>query len=258
VGVTNVGLFQKQQQPTQSPDQQVDGAVNHLFDEALREELRQRSHAYFEQVINDTAALFKQDLDATVAHINTELTQQITRQLDEQATEIARANTELRQTITGQFEEQFAQFNQTIQGSQNLALETLNRSAQALEEQHKQLSVELQKSIANQDAVMVKASETNMARITEMTDAQVAALEWLNRSVQTLQEQHEQLRAVLEQDVIKQEELIISSFQDNMAQIIEHYLLGALGDQYDLKAQLPAIIKQMDENKQAIADDMKL
>ena len=43
-----------------------------------------------------------------------------------------------------------------------------------------------------------------------------------------------------------------------MAAIVERYLLGALGDQYDLKAQLPAIIKQMEENKQAIADDMKL
>ena len=43
-----------------------------------------------------------------------------------------------------------------------------------------------------------------------------------------------------------------------MARIIEHYLLEALGDQYDLKAQLPAIIQQLETNKQAIVDDMKL
>ena len=52
--------------------------------------------------------------------------------------------------------------------------------------------------------------------------------------------------------------MMVDSFQDNMAQIVEHYLLGALGDQFDIKSQLPSIIKQLEENKQAIADDMKL
>lgn len=52
--------------------------------------------------------------------------------------------------------------------------------------------------------------------------------------------------------------MLVDAFEQNMAQIIEHYLLGALGDQYDLKAQLPSIIKQMQDNKQAIVDDMKL
>jgi hypothetical protein len=31
-----------------------------------------------------------------------------------------------------------------------------------------------------------------------------------------------------------------------------------LGDQYDMKAQLPLIIKQMEANRQAMMDDMKL
>jgi hypothetical protein len=43
-----------------------------------------------------------------------------------------------------------------------------------------------------------------------------------------------------------------------MAVVVEHYLLGALGEQYDMKAQLPMIIKQMDANKKAMMDDMKL
>jgi hypothetical protein len=57
---------------------------------------------------------------------------------------------------------------------------------------------------------------------------------------------------------VKQEEALINGFESNMARIIEQYLLGALGDQYDLKAQLPSIIGQMEANKQAIVDDMKL
>jgi hypothetical protein len=52
--------------------------------------------------------------------------------------------------------------------------------------------------------------------------------------------------------------MLVTAFESNMAQIVEHYLLGALGDQYDLKAQLPSIIKQMEANKDVIVEDMKL
>ena len=66
------------------------------------------------------------------------------------------------------------------------------------------------------------------------------------------------LTSTLQKNVADQQNMLVDSFQDNMAAIVENYLLGALGDQYDLKAQLPAIIKQMEDNKQAIVDDMRL
>lgn len=43
-----------------------------------------------------------------------------------------------------------------------------------------------------------------------------------------------------------------------MARIVENYLVAAIGEQYNLKSQLPSIIKQLEENKQAIVDDIKL
>lgn len=43
-----------------------------------------------------------------------------------------------------------------------------------------------------------------------------------------------------------------------MAQIIEHYLLETLGQQFDLKAQLPYIIEQMEANKKDMIEDMQL
>ena len=75
---------------------------------------------------------------------------------------------------------------------------------------------------------------------------------------EALRQQHEQLNVLLQKTIVEQQAMLVSSFEQNMARVIEHYLLGALGDQYDLKAQLPSIIKQMEANKQAIADDMKL
>ncbi len=63
---------------------------------------------------------------------------------------------------------------------------------------------------------------------------------------------------MLEMSINKQQTILVDAFQQNMARIIEHYLLTAVGEKYDLKAQLPSIIQQMEANKQAIVDDMKL
>jgi hypothetical protein len=43
-----------------------------------------------------------------------------------------------------------------------------------------------------------------------------------------------------------------------MGEIVEHYVLLALGDQFDLKDQLPYILKQMEANKKEIIEDMRL
>ena len=253
-----MGFFQHKQEPSKSPADDVTGAVEHLFDEALREELRVQSKEYFERVINENAELFKQDLDATVAHINTELRQQATRQLDEQLQAIASANSDLKEGIAARLDDQFAEYGKSLKDAEALALESIKRSAEALEQQHSQLSIALEKSVANQDAQMASALEQNKARIVAMNEAEDSAIESLKRSIHSLEQQHSQLAQLLERGIAEQKAVLVDSFEQNMAQIVEHYLLGALGDQYDLKAQLPAIIAQMEENKQAISDDMKL
>lgn len=252
-----MGIFQHKQGQKKPDDQAVD-AVEGILDDDFREELKGRARLYFDRVINENAALFKQDLDATVAHINTELRQHVARQLDSQFTEITEVNNELKGHITKQLDDRFVEFDKTTKEAQDLALQALGRSAQALEDQHKQLSSALEKSVANQDALLVSAVDENKARIEQMKAAQLAAVESLTHSAQALEEQRKQLNALLEKGIADQQALFIDTFQQNMARIIEHYLLGALGDQYDMKAQLPAIIKQLEANKQAIADDMKL
>lgn len=254
-----MGLFQHKQQPAQpSPADQAMEAIEHLFDTEFREELRAHGREYFERVINENAALFKQDLDATVAHINTELRQHIARQLDAQFTEITRVNGELRAHIEQKLEERLAEYGDTIKDAQDKTLQALERNAEALEAQFRALGVALEKSVAHQDAILTGAVEENRSRVTAMRSTQEAALKSLQESVQTLEQQHQQLSTMLKDSVADQEAMLVDVFEKNMAQITEHYLLGALGDQYDLKAQLPSIIKQMEENKQAIMDDMKL
>jgi uncharacterized protein YbjQ (UPF0145 family) len=253
-----MGLFQHKQPQKKTPTDPAKDAALQVLDEKFRDELKERARLYFDRVINENAALFKQDLDATVAHINTELKQHVARQLDDQFVEINKVNNELKDHITKQLDERFTEYEKTMKDAQGLAVDALNKSAQDLSAQHQQLSASIEKSIANQDAIMANAFSENKAHIDEMKDAQNLALEALNRSAHALVEQQQQLSAMLQQSVAAQEKALVDTFEQNMARVIEHYLLGALGDQYDLKAQLPSIIKQMEANKQVIVDDIKL
>ncbi|MCU1441841.1 MAG: hypothetical protein JWP85_2838, partial [Rhodoglobus sp.] len=206
---------------------------------------------YFEKVIDDNATLFKKDLDATVSGVDTELKEHITTQLDATVAQISTK-------ISEQIETQFVEYGKAMKEAQDAGLQSLNQKAQALQEQHQQLSSTLQKSISNQEVMLTGVFNKNMARITATTAAQDAALQSLTQTVQVLQQQSQQMLQAMQASVASQEKMLVDVFEQNMAQIIEHYLLGALGDQYDLKSQLPSIIKQMEANKQAIVDDMKL
>lgn len=248
-----MGLFHKQQQ---SDDDAVDlTKEEQFFDKYFREELRNHGRWYFEKIINENGLLFKKDLDTTVDEINTELKEHITRQLDDA---IAHVTDEIKNHATKQIEGQFAEFAKTMQEAQRAALEQMTASAHELEGQYKNLSETLTKNVADQDALLHNAFEDSKAQLISMKDAQGQAIQWLNHSAQELQDQQKQLTENLAKNVAEQEQVLIEAFESNMAQTVEHYLLGALGDQYDLKAQLPSIIKQLEANKQEMVDDIKL
>ena len=247
-----MGLFHKQKGLSEEETALLEG---HFLDENFREELRNHGRLYFEKVINENATLFKADLDATIVQVNTELKDHVVGRLD---ASIARINTELKEHITQQLDDQFSQYGKVLKDAQDAALQSISSNAQAVQEEHQKLSTTLQKSIANQEVMVGSMFQENMAKMTAVKGAQDAALLSLNSSVQALQEQSQRLSTSLQENVAKQEEALVGAFEGNMARIIEHYLLDALGDQYDLKAQLPAIIQQMETNKQAIVDDMKL
>lgn len=91
-----------------------------------------------------------------------------------------------------------------------------------------------------------------------MKDAQQLALDALQRSVTAVETQRAELAEVFKKDLEAREAALLKAFEDNLAKIVEYYLLQALSDQLDLRAQLPMIIKQLEQNKQAIMEDMRL
>lgn len=156
--------------------------VDHLFNKQFREELRNRGRLRFESVINENAMFLKHDLDLTISQLNEYMKKEINRNL----------------------EAEFQAYAHAMKDAQELALNSLRKTAGEIEEQR--LS----------------------------------------------------LRKALEQEVAEREEALLKVYEDNMAQIVEHYVRQALGDQFDLKAQLPYIIEQMENNKKDIIEDMKL
>jgi hypothetical protein len=251
-----VGLFQhKQHSDQKSPIVGVYENEKNFFDEAFREEIKTHAREYFDKIIKDNVILFKQDLDAAVLEISADLKSHTIEELD---STIAKVNEELKEHALRQLDEKFAAYGKEMKDVQDATLDNLNKSAETLEKQYQDLTTTIQKSIANQGVMINGVFEENMNRMTAMKDEQAVAIQTIKDSAKALQEQAMSLGDTIKKNVEEQENIVLTAFQDNMAQIVEHYLLGALGDQYDLKAQLPSIIKQMEANKDAMMEDMKL
>ena len=251
-----MGLFQhKQHSDKKSPIVEVYESEKNFFDEAFREDIKNHARAYFDEIIQQNVVIFKQDLDAAAAEISGELRTKTVERLD--AT-IATVNSELKDHATKQLDERFVAYGKEMKDAQDATLVSLGESAKVLENQYQDFSTTVQKSIANQNVMIHGVFEENMARMVEMKEEQASALQTIQKSAQALEAQYRTLGETLQKTVTDQQERILATFQDNMAQVVEHYLLGALGDQYDLKAQLPSIIKQMEANKDAMMEDMKL
>ena len=91
-----------------------------------------------------------------------------------------------------------------------------------------------------------------------MQQAQQLALSTLQKTAADVEAQRVALADSLRKDVSEREAALLKVYEENMAKIVEHYVLQTLGDQFDLKAQMPYIIRQMEQNKQAIMEDMRL
>ena len=145
-----------------------------------------------------------------------------------------------------------------VQAEQEKALETINQSAQRVSQRADQLSSDLEKNVTDQASRLANVYQQNLARLEESREAQNKALESLASSNEELKRQHQELRQLVDTSIANQKAMLTDLINDNMARIVEHYVIGALGEQSDLTEQLPAILQRMEENKQAMSDDMRL
>jgi hypothetical protein len=90
-----------------------------------------------------------------------------------------------------------------------------------------------------------------------ITDAKQIALDSIEKTVTTIEQQRQFLDQQMQAQSAAQKARIISRFEAEMATIINHYVLEAIGNQIDLSDQLEFILSEMEANKPAIIEDIK-
>ncbi len=160
---------------------QAEHDVEHIFNDEFREELRNRGRLHFEKIIGENAMFLQQDLRLTTAQLNDFMKAEITRTL----------------------KEEFAKYEQSIVDAKQLAIDSISKTQQAIEEQRQILGKQLSEQVEAEKARLLKR------------------------------------------------------FEENMTEIINYYVLAAIGDQIDLDDELEYIIGNLEANKQAILEDIQ-
>lgn len=90
-----------------------------------------------------------------------------------------------------------------------------------------------------------------------IADAKQIALGSIEKTITTIEQQ----RAFMEQQLQAQsqanKERMVKQFEQDMASIVNHYVVKAIGDQIDLSDQLEYILAQLETNKKAILEDIR-
>jgi len=90
-----------------------------------------------------------------------------------------------------------------------------------------------------------------------ITDAKQLAIESINKTQQAIEDQRKILTEQLNQQSEAAKVQLVAHFEENMADIVNHYIMAAIGDQIDLSDQLDYIIGDLEANKKAIVEDLK-
>lgn len=158
----------------------VDDEVEHIFNDAFREELRNRGRLHFEKIIGENAMFLQQDLRLTTSQLNEYMKTEITRKL----------------------QEEFSKYEESIMDAKQLAVDSIQKTNTAIDEQRTILGTQLQAQVAEEKKYLVDKFETDMARV------------------------------------------------------VNHYILEAIGNQIDLSDQLGYIISELEANKKEIIKDI--
>ncbi len=154
--------------------------VEHIFNDEFREELRNRGRLHFEKIIGENAMFLQQDLRLTTSQLNEYMKSEITKKL----------------------QEEFAKYEESISDAKNLALESITKTQEAIDEQRKMMGQQLNQEVANEKSRLLKR------------------------------------------------------FEENMADIVNHYVIAAIGNQINLNDQLEYVLAELEENKKDILEDI--
>jgi hypothetical protein len=126
-----------------SIDDAAEEDVEHIFNNEFREELRNRGRLHFEKIIGENAMFLQQDLRLTTSQLNEYMKAEITRKL----------------------QEEFAKYEESITDAKQLAIESIQKTNTAIDEQRQLMGEQVQKEIAAEKLQMLGRFEKNMTTI---------------------------------------------------------------------------------------------
>ena len=92
---------------------------------------------------------------------------------------------------------------------------------------------------------------------TAIEESKKIALESIQNTQASLDEERQAMRQKFEAEASAQREQIIKRFETNMGEIVNHYILDAIGGEMDMSTQLPYILEELQSNKEVIMEDIR-
>jgi F0F1-type ATP synthase membrane subunit b/b' len=89
-----------------------------------------------------------------------------------------------------------------------------------------------------------------------ITDAKQLAIDSIEKTVVTIEQQREFMQQQLQGQYEQQKKEVLARFEADMATIVNHYVVRAVGNQIDLTDQMDYILAELEANKQAILEDL--
>ncbi len=106
------------------------------------------------------------------------------------------------------------------------------------------------------DEITKKLQEEFIKYEQSIADAKNLAVDSITKTQKIMEEQRQQMSQQLTEEITKEKARLMTNFEENMADIVNHYVLAAVGDQIDLNDQLEYILSDLETNKQAIIKDI--
>jgi hypothetical protein len=88
-------------------------------------------------------------------------------------------------------------------------------------------------------------------------DAKQMAIDSIQKTNQAIDDERGALLQQIGQQLAQEKARQMRAFEENMTDVINHYLMAAIGNQIDLSDQLEYILTNLETNKQAIVEDIK-
>jgi hypothetical protein len=87
--------------------------------------------------------------------------------------------------------------------------------------------------------------------------AKELAIESIQKTQDVIEQQRQMLEKQMNEQAFDEKQRIIAKFEKDMADIVNHYLLLAIGNEIDLTSQLDYIFQYLEQNKDAILEDVR-